>query len=111
MVRTAALALSCLALVGCGDRGPPSELDYVTLAQDRVKARLRDPGSAQFSEVRSVQVGGSTAGVCGKVNSKNGFGGMSGPKRFIIGGTVSAIEGDGLMDAANFDAAWRQICE
>ncbi len=81
------------------------------VVQNDIKQRLRDPNSAEFSDIRPIVVNGANVGVCGRVNSKNGFGGMSGPTRFIGGGNVNAIEGDGTMNAANFDAAWAQMCK
>jgi hypothetical protein len=54
----------------------------IDLAKSLVKAWLRDPGSAEFSGLRVVTVDGKQA-VCGLVNSRNGFGGMSGPTPFV----------------------------
>lgn len=49
-------------------------------ARAAVRAELRDPASAQFRSVRSAP-----GGVwCGDVNSRNGFGGMTGFKAFLI---------------------------
>jgi hypothetical protein len=57
-----------------------------------VRMSLRDPESAQFLGSRVVRKNGKE-GVCGFVNAKNGFGGMSGDRPFaVIGGT--AIFGD-----------------
>ena len=53
----------------------------VDLAYESVVGTLRDPASASFTDVR-VHDGAPTV-VCGKVNARNGFGGMGGPKRFI----------------------------
>jgi hypothetical protein len=58
------------------------------LAQGFVKARLRDPESAQFLTVHIVRRDGEK-GVCGYVNARNGFGGMTGNEAFaVIGVTV-----------------------
>lgn len=80
----------------------------IIVGQDQIKARLRDPSSAEFSGVYVSRKAGVPA-ICGTVNSRNGFGGMSGPQRFVTGGTT-AIEGDGTMDAANFQEAWNSLC-
>ena len=64
-----------------------------------VKSRLRDPSSAEFKHVNSS---------CGYVNSKNGFGGMSGDKKFIVAKDNSV----GFRDdnSEEFDKAWRKYC-
>ncbi len=80
------------------------------VVQQSIKKRLRDPSSAEFSGVTTIKMGGKIVGAYGVVNSKNGFGGMSGPTRFIGGGTINAIDGDGTMDAANFNEAWNEMC-
>lgn len=67
-------AMVILLLAGCA---PSSQIDYETA----VKQHLRDPQSAQFSDV-TVNV----ESVCGFVNSKNGFGGYSGKVPFIVSG-------------------------
>lgn len=63
-------------------------------AIDQVKAsvlaQLRDPSSAEFSNVRVV--GGST--VCGEVNSKNAYGGYVGKQRFFGSPGVTAYIND-----------------
>lgn len=90
-----------LSLAACG--GPSNTQDdagYIIVGQNQIKSRLRDAGSAEFSQVRVSRKSGTVA-ICGMINSKNGFGGMSGPKRFVTGG-ATAIESDGTMDAANY---------
>ena len=57
-----------------------STTDYsIEQAKDRVRATLRDPASAEFSKVRSVN-----GVVCGGVNARNGFGGMTGVEPFAV---------------------------
>lgn len=107
-----AVGLMLMALTMCSHNGvaqkdaPPSDAQYEVLAYDNVKARLRDPDSATFSEVRVSRKAGVPA-VCGYVNSKNGFGGMSGNQRFISGG-ATALESD--MEPEEFAKSWAQIC-
>lgn len=68
-------------------------------AERLVKARLRDPGSAKFTHF---------GGGCGYVNSRNGFGGMSGDKPFIVGANDKVVfEEDGPKD---FRALWNGHC-
>ena len=104
----AALALA-LPLAGCGsDEQPtvPSDAGYEIVGKEAVKARLRDPDSATFSQVRVVRRGETTA-ICGYVNSKNGLGGMTGPQRFIAGG-ATALEED--FGPGEMDQAWAMLC-
>lgn len=107
----APLLLAAFLLTSCGgSTSGPSDAAIYTVVQGDIKARLRDPSSAEFSDMRPIRNEGKVIGACGRVNSKNGFGGMSGPSRFIGGGNINAIEGDGTMDAANFEDAWRMMC-
>lgn len=48
-----------------------------------VKAGLKDPGSAQFSELRVVGAEMQQR-VCGLVNAKNSYGGYTGNQRFLV---------------------------
>lgn len=65
-----------------------------------VKARLRDPDSAVFKHL---------GGGCGYVNSRNGFGGMSGDKPFIVGANDKvAFQTD---QPKAFATVWKGHCE
>lgn len=77
-------------LAGCSPQ--PAPYDY----EGAVKNQLRDPESAQFSDV-TVNV----ESACGFVNSKNGYGGYSGKKPFVAVGTenVRIIDGADKADA------------
>lgn len=63
----------------------PSAAAYTMVAEGMIRQKLRDPDSAKF---RDVRVGGSVNGkiICGYVNSRNGFGGMTGDQRFAVSG-------------------------
>ncbi len=61
---------------------------------------LKDPDSA---EVRNQN------GNCSEVNSKNGFGGYTGFKRYIASPTVVAIEGEN-MTSSEFESVWNKVC-
>lgn len=56
-------------------------------ARAAVRAELRDPASAQFRNVRARSGGG----FCGEVNSKNGFGGMTGFAIFSVDASSEVI--------------------
>ncbi|MCP5390974.1 MAG: hypothetical protein H6920_05040 [Sphingomonadaceae bacterium] len=108
-----AFAAYMIFAAGPSERGAAARQSVETerlifVGQDQIKARLRDPSSAEFSGVYVSRKAGAPA-ICGTVNSRNGFAGMSGPTRFIAGG-ATAIDGDGTMDAANFQQAWDSIC-
>jgi len=101
-------ALLALPLQACGEppSGPPDDVGFEIVAKDQVKARLRDPASAEFTNVRIVRRNGRTA-ICGYVNSRNGFGGMTGPQRFIAGGAVG-LEDD--FGPGQMDEVWAMMC-
>lgn len=110
------LALGAAALIALSSKpstsggGAPSPSDYEVLAMQNVRNSLRDPSSADF---RNLAITGRIAPgvVCGEVNSKNGFGGYSGFRRFISGGPglATQIEGEG-MDPDEFQIAWDKAC-
>lgn len=66
-----------------------------------LKNFLKDPDSA---EIRNHK------GNCGEVNSKNGFGGYTGFKRFIASSAIVAIEGENI-DSSEFQKAWNEVCK
>lgn len=64
-----------LAAVSCSEKPQPDPA--VVAAQEKIRAMLRDPESAQFRKiVRYPKL------VCGEVNAKNGFGGYDGFSQF-----------------------------
>lgn len=76
-------------LVGC-----TQSMDYET----PVKRALRDPGSAQFTDVSAQQ-----ESACGFVNSKNGFGGYAGAVPFVVVGTNPDTASVRLLDSPTAD--------
>lgn len=84
-----------------------TDYDYIELHKGRIKALLKDPGSAEFQNTFvSRKLGGPV--VCGEVNAKNSFGGYTGFQRFVSGGTVQALESQ--MKAGEMDETWSQVC-
>ncbi len=71
-------AAAILALSNCS----APQVDY----EAAVKRELRDPDSAQFSDV-VVNV----ESACGFVNSKNGYGGYAGRQPFIVVGDDATL--------------------
>jgi len=71
----------------------------------QVRALLRDADSAKFN---IVAVKGYA--VCGLVNARNGFGGYTGPVRFIAYPKAAVIdEGDSIFKAL-FAGWWAEVC-
>ena len=106
---TAIVLLLVVASVisSCNDNKPnPAEQfasDLQWAARTAVKARLKDPDSAEFG---LISVHGKVA--CGTVNSKNGFGGYSGAKRFVSGGNPATTFFE--TDSKDFEQVWDKFC-
>ena len=86
-----------------------------TAARSAVTDGLRDPGSAQFRNIRRYVNSRGTTTFCGEVNSRNAYGGMTGFRRFYSGvtdrGEASAtINDQGGIVGSFFEAAWGQTC-
>ena len=76
-----------------------SAIDATIVAERVVRMRLKDPDSAQF-----VHYGNG----CGTVNSRNGFGGMTGPQEFIVTPQLHAVLQED--DPERFRKAWNKNC-
>lgn len=84
---------------------------WIVKSRDAIKSRLRDPGSADFRNVRFYS-GGPVPVVCGEVNSKNGFGGYTGFQRFIASGddpNIAFVASD-VAVGDSINEAWDQLC-
>lgn len=75
-------------------------------AEDRVREQLRDPESARFSGTATYVADGADV-VCGFVNAKNGFGGMSGKRGYIVVGPMAILE---ETNEELFAKAWAANC-
>jgi hypothetical protein len=96
--RAARSALVALMATACGPNA-------VERAKDLAARDLRDPGSAQFRDVRT----GDAGSICGEINAKNALGAYVGFQRFLVTGTDSVIiESE---DTTIPRARWRLICE
>ena len=64
------------------------DAQMVLIAEKIVRLYLRDPDSAKFTDVSFRMMkkpgGGDMAVVCGDVNARNGFGGMTGAQPFAV---------------------------
>lgn len=82
---------------------------WIEHTQGLVRAKLKDPGSADFQDVYiKRRESDGVMFTCGRVNSKNGFGGFTGFQGFISAGTddLTFIE----EQTADFSAAWNKFC-
>lgn len=69
--------------------------------KERIRAQLRDDGSAQFR---------NTSGYCGEVNAKNAYGAYAGFVRYVAPNDhMSLIEGQAPQDL--FDETWQTACK
>jgi len=87
----------------------PSAYKVEIMALQRLKDSLKDPDSMTTRNI-SVPVGAGY--LCGEVNSRNGFGGMTGYKRFIAGAASTmpvAIDGE-TMESLEFQKSWQDLC-
>lgn len=108
--------LAILSLAGCGsptsnasgkaERDPEDYKSWlIARTEVGVKARLRDPDTAEFSDVHTTTYQGAEV-VCGHVNAKNGFGGMTGRQKFVGTGDTVFVEEDG---ASAVQEAWSMM--
>lgn len=116
MQKTVGIALLTTALWGCSDETPKPVQTQAQSAEsrqqmmierlkkeapDKIRALLKDPESARFSELKYVE---HSQGVCGLVNAKNGFGGYVGNRVFYVGAKGVAIkEADNLFADPHFN--------
>jgi len=68
-----------------------SEGEAIELAKESLTRSLKDPGSAQFRNVRLVDFDEGKV-ICGEINAKNSYGGYVGFKRFVAGPFQGDIE-------------------
>lgn len=69
-----------------------SAAELMEKTQQAVANQLKDPGAAQFRNVRLVENAKGTV-VCGELNGKNSYGAYTGFKRFVgspSGGTIES---------------------
>lgn len=97
-MRAIAATMICLALAACAPSEADKKADFQSWMIDKtktaVKQRLKDPESAEFNSVHTVDYQGSLV-VCGYVNAKNSFGGKNGMQRFVGAGDTVFLEEDG----------------
>ena len=85
------------------------ESNMIYYSRESVLNKLKDPNSANFEDVYLS----SDKVVCGKVNSKNSFGGYTGYKRFVSGGKTEGtfIEDEPVLPPRMFQEVWDKMCK
>lgn len=84
-----------------------SDAQAFAAAKTALLASLKDADSAKLTDMRRV---GSF--VCGRVNSKNGFGGYTGNKTFSVDSTgETLIVGESVAPSVFLSPCWRETWE
>lgn len=76
-------------------------------AKGVIADRVYDPLSAQYSDLRVVELDGQVL-VCGHVNHRDEAGVWTGPVPFMVSGQASMMPADTTAEA--FAAAWSSSC-
>lgn len=97
-MRVAVLVVLAM-LAGCSD-------PIISQAQDAVKARLKDPYSVKFENVRKC--GGGK--VVGYFNGKNEMGAFTGPEQFIYTAGVLHVQGE-YQGSPELALAWAKMLD
>lgn len=91
--------------------GGMGNIELKTSAEMNLKALLKDAESVKYRDVFLSRIDGGNLMLCGRVNSKNSFGGYTGFKRFIASPNPDAptlVEGEASGMGAAVDAAFPQ---
>lgn len=89
ILRPFQIAISIAGLV-VSLHAPAADEAFIEASKDKVREMLKDPESAQFSNIYVTQNGGSPS-VCGFVNAKNSYGGYVGKIRFVASPDIATI--------------------
>lgn len=76
------------------------------IIKDHVREKLKDPQSAVFRNTAFSDLDGIPF-LCGEVNSRNSFGGMTGYQRFIGTGANSVLIEE---QSSEFHVLWDKVC-
>lgn len=110
----AAICVGLSLFVGsCGGPPEPRYANGKTLIENTVdariavRARLKDPASAQWGAITVADRTGETV-VCGTVNARNGFGGYMGEQSFMVTGSEAVFPRD--VSKGGFAKLWAERC-
>ncbi|NWA25513.1 hypothetical protein HX866_11460 [Pseudomonas gingeri] len=84
------------------------EPKIIASAFSAVRSKLKDPESAVFGHLTRYSTGSAQNVVCGTVNSKNGFGGYAGVKKFLFHYEKSSVVFDD--GGGDFSTSWNLLC-
>jgi hypothetical protein len=85
------------------------QVAWIERGKEAIKAKLRDPDSAQFRDVK-FHSGGGVPLACGEVNANNGFGGKAGYERFVAAGDSLAVLESEMTSSTEMDQVWNKMC-
>lgn len=74
----------------------------IVAAREIVKAVLKDPYTAQFSNERKAE-----GGVCGDLNAKNSYGAYTGNRRYVVRDGAATINDNANPHSTAF---WQDRC-
>ena len=97
-----------VGLVGCGksdaekaqSKKEMTEIKVNRISKERVIAKLKDGGSAEFR---------NQVAFCGEVNAKNSFGAYTGFKRYIAADENLIVMEDDMVPS-EFNTTWDKYC-
>lgn len=113
------LLIAAVAIVGGWWFAKPVVVDYraKARAEGYIRAQMRDPDSAKFTDVEIIRSVGTPYAICGSVNAKNAFGAYAGARRFyqpVDGPKDGFIMPDeterGGEDYANVERMFATLC-
>lgn len=112
LVAASVIALKLMVPAAAADTYASStdvkKIAWMDRGMSAVRAKLRDPKSAEFKDVFFSLGKKNIPVTCGLVNSKNGFGGYAGFQRFVSAGRpdLTFLEGE----VRDFQQVWDQLC-
>ena len=86
------------------------QMAWIRISKDAVRAKLKDPDSADFRSV-NFYAGGGTPVVCGEVNAKNSFGGFTGFEPFLAAGDQLVVLSSEMESGKEFAKVWNKFCK
>jgi hypothetical protein len=89
---------------------PGKQAAWIRVSEDAIRAKLKDPDSAEFRNV-NFYAGGGVPMACGEVNAKNGFGGYTGFEPFVAAGSELAFLSSEMTSSREFRKVWNQFCK
>lgn len=92
---------------------PDNTYSAIYDGQKNLESTLKDPDSVEYGDVWAARMKTASDPVgllvaCGYFNARNGFGGMTGNKRFMAGAAGPVITDELSTDI--MDVAWKETC-